>query len=137
MLSPDIAPSPRALKLFGLVGLPLACLVGGVALWLGPGLLIAALVMWVGAAVSLALALLRPHALRPVWVGLAILTFPIAWSISHIVLGTAFFAVLMPIALAMRAFGRDPLDTRNRARGTSRWRERPSSTEPERYFRPF
>lgn len=73
----------------------------------------------VGAAVFL-VGLGVPQALRLVYVGLMIVTFPVSWVVNRIALALVYYGVLLPLGLFFRARGRDPLRLRPRP-GASHW----------------
>jgi len=88
---------------------------------LASGALLAAVSLWrvhtaqlrwllLGAAVAgVALALVRPSALRLPYAAISFVAFPIGWIFSKILLAMMFYAVITPTGLIMRLFGRDPL----------------------------
>src|SRR5436190_22888222 len=69
----------------------------------------AALALAVAALAVGPLGLVRPAAVRPVFVGALILTFPIGWAVSHLLLGAVFYGVFAPLGLFFRLIGRDVL----------------------------
>ena len=77
--------------------------------------------------------LVLPGVIRPVYLGLMHLTFPIGWVVSHVILFVAYFLVITPIGFALRLF-HDPMQRRFNRAGRSYWipREPP---ERSRYFR--
>ena len=56
------------------------------------------------------LGLIRPAAIRPIYVGWMVLAFPIGWTVSQLMLAVMFFGLFMPIGLVFRVLGRDPLE---------------------------
>lgn len=126
-------PSAPQLLVFAAAG---CAVLGGVAVrqWIGGRPIIA------GACVLLGLNLLvawwlAPEVLRRAFVALSIVTYPVGFVISHVVLFVLYFVVLTPIGLAMRAFGRDPLERGfNRAAATY-WRQRTEHREARDYLR--
>jgi hypothetical protein len=85
---------------------------------------------------ALALAVLRSHELgaeaRRGWIAAA---EPMRWSLSRLILGFVYFLVLTPIALVLRAAGRDALGLRRR--GASHWVEVRTPRPLDRYLRQF
>ena len=51
--------------------------------------------------------LLLPWTIRPLFVGLMVLTAPIGWAVSQVFLAVVFFGVFTPIAMVFRLLGRD------------------------------
>jgi ABC-type uncharacterized transport system permease subunit len=75
-------------------------------------------------------------AARGLFVGLQILTWPIAIVVSTVALAAVFYLVVTPIGLVLRATGRDPLRLRTRG-GSTLWMPSPDERDPERAFRQF
>src|SRR5262245_41484527 len=126
-------PAPRQLRWFGCLWLPLCLGLGayGVSSWpLRVGL--AAL-----AALSMVVGLASPRLLRPVFVGLLLITWPIGFVVSHVILAALFFLVLTPTGWLMRALGRDALHPGFDRKATSYWHPRPARSPLQRYFRQF
>lgn len=84
-----------------------------------------------------ALGLTIPSAMRPIYVAWMCLAFPIGWMISHLLLGTLYFGLLLPTGLLLKAFRADPLQRELDPDATSYWSPRTSANGPERYYRQF
>jgi hypothetical protein len=76
-----------------------------------------------------------PRVLRPLFVGLMVLVFPLGWVISHLVLALLFFGIFTPLAVLFRLCGRDLLARRFKPGYDSYWRPKPSAPEVQAYFR--
>ena len=126
-------PPDRTLRQFAAL-----CLVvfGLLSLWQGLGrdnALIAALLA--AAALSVGITgLIRPQAIRWIYVGWMMAAFPIGWAISHLVLMLVFFGVITPMAILFRLIGRDALGRRRKA-CESYWLSRPPAADVRSYFR--
>ena len=81
-------------------------------------------------------ALLWPRALAPVERGWSLLAHALGWVNTRILLALVFFVVLAPIALLMRAVGKDPLERRRDRRRPTYWRTR-EPAESDRLTRPY
>jgi len=77
--------------------------------------------------------LIYPAAIRPVFVGLILLTFPIGWVVSHVLLGAIFYLLVTPIGLILRMTGHDPLQLKPPA-GGSLWKTPVGKTDPASYL---
>jgi len=75
-----------------------------------------------------------PPLIRPVFVGLILLTYPIGWVVSHLLLGAIFYLLFLPIGLVLRWTGHDPLQLRPPV-GNSLWRTPVGKTDPASYLR--
>ncbi len=83
------------------------------------------------AVAALAAALLRPRLLGPaagLWLGFGRLSHRL---LSPVVMACVFFAVVTPLALAMRLAGRDPLRRRFEPGAPSYWIEREPGPAPD------
>lgn len=65
-----------------------------------------------------------------------IVTYPIAFVVSHILLAITFYFVFLPIGLLLRLTGYDPLQLRCDDETTA-WRSREKTTDINRYFKQF
>ena len=92
--------------------------------------------LWVLAAGSLVLSQISPRALRPLFVILTALSFPIGFVISHVLMALLYYGVLTPVAIFFRLIGRDVLHRRFDREALSYWEPRRQTT-PDRYFRQF
>ena len=89
---------------------------------------------WGVSAVLAVAGLVHPPFIRPVFVGLILLTFPIGWVVSHLLLGAIFYGLFTPIGLILRMTGHDPLQLRPPS-ATSLWKTPVGKTDPASYLR--
>jgi len=78
---------------------------------------------------------LRPGLLKPLFIGLSILTWPIGFVVSEVVLLLLFYAVFTPAGLISRLLGRDPLALKADSTVKSAWNVKKSETDTSRYYR--
>jgi len=121
----DFRPTPRKLRQFA-------------ALWI---IVFAAVATFrhstplaIVAAVGL-IGLAAPIVMRPIYVASSVVTFPIGWIVSRVLLAIIFFGIFTPVALLFRIARRDRLRLGKRDEA-SYWLPRESAA-PERYFRQF
>lgn len=141
MISLDLDPTPRALRQFGAIAL---VVFGALALlaWLEVGWPARTGPVGVGVFASVALlsglfALVFPRGNRPLFVLLAVVSFPIGFVVSHVVLATIYFGLFTPIGLLRRALGKDPLGLRRDPRAKSHWTAARPPRDKNDYFRQF
>ncbi len=84
----------------------------------------------------LAGALVWPRALWPVERGWSALAHALGFVNTRLLLALVFFVVMAPIALVLRAVGKDPLERRRDRRRATYWRTR-EPPEPDRLTRPY
>jgi hypothetical protein len=131
-------PSGRVLKQFAALG---ALFFAGLSFWdavLAPDRQLFRGVFFAGsAAVVGSLGFFRPRALRPIYVGWMIVAFPPGWLVSRLALGTVFYGIFTPLALALRLVGRRSLECRLQPEQPSYWTARQGMPEAPSYFRQF
>jgi len=93
--------------------------------------------LWALAAMSGLLAALAPGAIRPFYIGLSAVGWPVGWLVSHAVLAIVYYGVVTPVGLAMRALGRDPLERKFDSGAETYWVRRRPPSDIKRYFRQF
>ena len=74
---------------------------------------------------------------RIIYLSLTLLTFPIGWIISFLVLGIFYFLIITPIGLLFRLIGHDPLNRKFEPTVKSYWLTRQPPDKPDRYFHQF
>jgi hypothetical protein len=91
-------------------------------------------------AVALAIGLpglVWPSLVRPVYVGAMVVTFPIGWVVSKVLLAGMYYAIITPVGLAFRLIGRDALGRKPHPAAETYWQPKVLPTDPRRYFRMF
>ncbi|HWB01164.1 MAG TPA: SxtJ family membrane protein [Pirellulales bacterium] len=131
----DFHPSDRTLRQFA--GLSIVFF-AAMACWQGwaHGRTTLAAVLAVAAVVVGPLGLMRPQAVRPIFVGWMLLVLPIGWLVSHAILAFLFFGLFTPIAWVFKLMGRDALALRRRT-ADSYWQPKLAVSDRRRYFRQY
>jgi hypothetical protein len=141
----NLNPEPRTLRQFGFIAFGVFGLLGGWLLFrgtlfgfhLGSAVLPTTIGLWGVAALSALLSLVAPRANRPLWVALALITYPIGVVLSYVLMGLVFYGMLLPVNLVFRALGRDAMERSYDPDADSYWVERGEPAPPQRYFRQF
>ncbi|HLZ54979.1 MAG TPA: hypothetical protein VKS19_10905 [Verrucomicrobiae bacterium] len=81
--------------------------------------------------------LVKPSAVRWLFVGATVAAFPIGWVMTQVVLAVMFYGVLTPLALVFRWRGRDELQLRPKPEATSFWITRHPERDVRRYLKQF
>src|SRR3954454_21576870 len=136
MINLDLHPDIRKVRQFGFAFSILLCVCAikaflqaqQTAAWTLSGL----------AAVSGLCAFTKPQFLRPVYVVLTLVTFPIGWTVSRLIVWLLYYGLMTPVACILRLAGRDRLRLKRPTESpASNWIERTGSEEPERYLRQY
>ena len=77
-----------------------------------------------------------PAALGPIYYAWMKLALVLAWINSRVILGVAFFLILLPIGAIFKLIGRDPMARRFEA-GAQSYRTPKRARDPEHYRKPF
>ncbi len=145
MIELNLHPEPRILRQFGWVALvgfgALAAMAWFerfvFAFGLGESRVVVASVLAGLGALSFLFGLVWPKGNRPVFVLLSVVTFPIGFVLSYVILGTLFFGLFAPIALLFRIMGRDPLKRTLDADAQSYWSEARPTRPKSDYFKQY
>ena len=136
MIDINWKPTPRQLKQFGLAFLVFGGIGGGLLWWqFGSNLVSKAL--WVAGPVAALVGLVAPRALKPVFIGMTILAWPIGMVIGTLAMALTYYLLITPIGLFFRLIGRDPLHRKLDPEAETYWIRRGPPAPPERYFRQF
>ena len=127
-------PSEKQLRQFAGVWFPAFCGLVGWSIGHKTGHWSEVEIGWVLAGLLSVGGLVLPALIRPIFVGLILLTFPIGWVVSHLLLGLIFYGVVTPIGLILRISGHDPLQLKKPI-GNSVWKTLVGKTDATRYLR--
>ncbi len=87
--------------------------------------------------IALLFSLVAPKANRVLYVGLSLLAFPIGFVLSYVIMGTLFFLIIGPIAVAMRLFGKDPMHRAYDPSAPTYWSAARPPRDKESYFHQY
>ena len=110
----------------------LACWHGLVRHHSGTAAILALLALAIGP-----IGLARPDLVRPVFVAAMVVSFPIGWTVSQILLAVLYYGLFTPIGLVFRLIGRDPLERKRQPDRASYWSPKPAPASVRRYFQQF
>jgi len=103
-------PDQKQLRQFAGIWFPAFCALVGWSIARKTGYWNEVEIGWAIAGIISIAGLVFPPLIRPIFVGLILLTYPIGWVVSHVLLGLIFYGVVTPIGLLLRATGHDSLD---------------------------
>ncbi len=130
-------PTTRDLRQFGTIWLPAFLVLVGLIMFYYAESTSAAVALAALALTAGVTGYLRPGAIRPVFVGLMGVTFPIGWVVSHAIFLVVFYFVVTPIGLLMRLTGRDALERKLDRTASTYWQPHNQETSRARYLRQF
>lgn len=138
MIELNLNPPVRQLRQFGwiaLFGFPLV----GILLGLGPignlGTTFFYVMLGVGAVMGAGAALGLAWAIRPVYVVMTVIAWPIGMVVSTVLMALVFYGMFTPVGLLFRVLGRDPLNRKIEPSTKSYWIPRRGQRRPESYLR--
>lgn len=145
MIELNLNPDERILRQFGVVALvgfgALAAMAFTESMLfsfgLGEARLRVAGILLSAGVVSLVLGVIAPKANRPLFVALSLLSFPIGFVLSYVIMGALYFGLFAPLAILFRLVGRDSMQRRYDRDAQSYWRSIPSAESKDRYFSQF
>jgi hypothetical protein len=126
-------PGQRQLRQFGLLCIVLLPLIAWV--WGASGSIIQTTAM-IGAGLGL-LGIFAPKLLKPAFIGLVLVSFPIGLIVGELVLLMIFVGVFLPMALLFRMIGRDALQRRMSVQSETFWVPRNAPANVRRYFQQY
>jgi hypothetical protein len=132
----SFTPASRTLRQFALIWL---IFFSGLACWNGlvRDRMVLALV-FAGLAVAVGpVGLLRPQAIRWVFLAAQLVAFPIGWVVSRVSLALLFYAMFTPVGLVFRVLGRDPLGKQPRPDQPTYWTAKPAAAGPQSYLNQY
>ncbi|MEP3482712.1 MAG: hypothetical protein ABJZ55_25940 [Fuerstiella sp.] len=131
LLSSKTDPTKRQLKQFGCMFLIVAVL----ATWWMTGSGEWTAIAGLAGAIMAGVGLLRPIWLKPIFVGMVVVTTPVSFVIGELILLIIYFGIFFPLATLFRIIGRDTLARRQTDRPNSYWQPRSKLPSVESYFR--
>lgn len=129
-------PTPRELRVFGLLVGPFFGLIGALILWRFDTWT-AAVALWLAGLFSSLLYYCIPSAREPTYAAWMEVMYPIGWVISHILLALVYYGWVTPIGLLKRLSGRDQMRCRPNRPTESQWVRRRPISNVNRYFRQY
>ena len=145
VVSIDFKPPQKTLRQFGFISLVAFVLLGLLVLWkeglfgfdFGDGTRTTAWVLFALGVTSAVLSLVAPGANRPLYLALTVITYPIGFVLSYVIMAVIFYGLITPVALVFRLIGRDHLALRFDRAADSYWVERKRPVGIARYFRQY
>ena len=133
MISVPWNPERKQLRQFAAIWFPAFCALVGWIVGKKTGHPVAVEAVWVACGVVAVAGFIHPPLIRPIFVGLILVTFPIGWVVSHVLLGAIFYGLVTPTGLILRLTGHDPLQLKPPTTN-SLWKTPIGKTDPASYL---
>ncbi len=146
MIEINLKPDAKTLRQFGWIALVGFGFIAAIAWfevlifsggWLGDAKQTVVTAFGGLAALSALFSLVFPRANLPIYLGLTILSYPIGFVLSHVIMGTLWYLIISPIGFMMRVTGRDPLERKWDPQAETYWLDCSPPRPKESYFRQF
>ncbi len=145
MIEIDWRPDDRTLRQFGVIALFGFSFLASLAWWelfvfsfgLGEARPIVAGAFAGLGGLSAFFSLVAPRANLPIYLGLTVLSYPIGFVLSYVIMGFLFFVMITPVGLFFRLTGYDRLHRRFDPDATTYWTDPRPRRGKESFFRQF
>ncbi len=133
----DWNPKSKQLQSFGKIAL-VASAVISLLLYLLKGVAIQwVLIIFALGFIIFIISMISLKLTKMIYLGMILVTLPIGWVVSFILLSAFYFLLLAPLGLIFRLIGRDPLCRKFDPNAKSYWLSRQQPKGPEQYFHQF
>ena len=89
------------------------------------------------AAVTLLFSAIYPKANLPIYIGLTLISFPIGFVLSYVIMGFLFYVLISPLGLFFKLTGRDAMNRSFDPSAATYWTDPRPRRGKESYFRQF
>jgi hypothetical protein len=137
LVSLNLKPSNKQLRDFGLIGLCMCTVIGLLLLGLGKIPPLGLLVLFLIGLAMFVLSRISAALIKPLYLAMMIVTFPIGWIISHLVMGLFFYVIVTLIAVLFKITGRDPLCRKFDPQADTYWLTYKHKRSAKDYFHQF
>ncbi len=136
MIDLNLNPNRKELRQFSVALIVATAVVGGLLWWkLGPNPWSKGL--WMGGPIAGVLGLALPIAIKPLFILLSVVAFPIGIVVGTLALAIVYYLMITPIGLLFRLLGRDPLHRRFDPSASTYWIARSQRPGAGKYFQQF
>ena len=133
----DWNPKRKQLKDFGKIALAASAVIS-LLLYLLKGVAIQwCLIIFAVGCIIFIISMISIKLTKMIYLGMILLTMPIGWVVSFILLAAFYYLLLAPLGLIFRLIGRDPLYRKFDPAAKSYWLNRQPPKGPEQYFHQF
>ncbi len=136
MIDLNLNPNRKELRQFSIALIVATAIVGGMLWWkTGPNPWSVGL--WIGGPIAGLLGLLLPFAIKPLFIALSVIAFPIGMVVGTLAMMFVYYGLITPIGLVFRLIGRDSLQRRFDRTAPTYWITRKPRPGAKRHFQQF
>jgi hypothetical protein len=136
MIDLNLNPNRKELRQFSIALIVATAVVGGILWWkIGPNPWSRGL--WIGGPIAGGIGLAVPIAIKPLFIALSVLAYPIGMVIGTLALILVYYGVITPVGLVFRLIGRDALHRSFDSEAQSYWIPRRVRPGAKRHFQQF
>lgn len=136
MIDLNLKPRTKVLRQFSLIWLLLFVGLGIYNHLNGAGHSTRSVVFLAAASLGV-IGLIWPIVIRPIYQAAIIVTFPIGWVVSQVVLIVMYYGIVTPLGLILRCMHPDPLTRDKQPNATSYWLDKTQPADLRSYFRQY
>ena len=137
LVSLNLSPSEKQLKDFGFISLIMFFVIGLLLSGLGKIPVKGFMVFCLVGVVLYVLGRISVVLIKPIYLGMILLTFPIGWVVSHLVMALFYYGIITPVAVLFRLLNRDPLCRKYEPNAETYWLRYKQKRSAKDYFRQF
>jgi hypothetical protein len=137
LISLNLKPSDKQLRSFALIAMLMCSIIGLLLVWTAGLPLTGFLVFCIVGVAIFVMSRISLKLVRPIYMGLIIITFPIGWIVSHIMMGLFYYVVIGGVGFVFKLLKRDPLHRAFDPQAESYWVAYKHKRTPKDYFRQF
>ncbi|MBW7992615.1 MAG: hypothetical protein FVQ84_21720 [Planctomycetes bacterium] len=133
----DWNPKSKQLQNFGKIALAASVIIS-LLLYLLKGVAIQwCLIIFAVGCIIFIISMISLKLTKMIYLGMILLTMPIGWVVSFILMAAFYYLLLAPLGLIFRLMGRDPLCRKFDPTAKSYWLSRQPPKGPEQYYHQF
>lgn len=137
LLDINLKPSDKMLKDFGKFALFVSVLIAAFNFYKGFVVLNTAGYIVLGGVLVFVASLISTFLIRPIYITMVVVTFPIGWAISHLILAFFYYCMITPLAIFFKLTGRDIMHRTYDKACKSYWIKHETPTSLKQYKQQF
>lgn len=137
LVSLNLKPSEKQLREFGEITLCMLNIIGLILMKIADLSTQAFIIFCICGVTVFLLSRISVNLVRPLYISLITLTFPIGWVVSHILMAIFYYIVIGGTGLIFKLLGRDPLNRGYDPQATTYWTPRKQIRTAKQYFNQF